>query len=275
MTNKEATERIATAFEAGIAPWSRSSRLRITCGLPLNAATGKPFQGVNTWLLELDSIERKFRNRFWATPKQWEHLGGVIVRGEGTSIIDDGDVGRNGDDCVFFNLEQVDVRRPAPLASLDRFLVAPQTFPDYDLAQRLLDATGATVVMHERCYCLTCSDPSRDFIAMQPLDPLWGDTDRWWSVLFHELTHWAAEGFDRVRWRGEYNHCELVAEIGATTLTNHCGIPMPGYFRADRDMYQNWINNIRENIGYLTFAFAVAEVAVGYVLNNGRWEVPA
>jgi antirestriction protein ArdC len=52
MTAKEASEKIAAAFEAAIAPWSRSSRLRLTCGLPVDAATGKAFRGVNTWLLE-------------------------------------------------------------------------------------------------------------------------------------------------------------------------------------------------------------------------------
>ena len=30
----------------------------ITCGLPVNAATGKPFRGVNTWLLELSALRR-------------------------------------------------------------------------------------------------------------------------------------------------------------------------------------------------------------------------
>src|SRR3954447_8076860 len=91
----------------------------------------------------------------------------------------------------------------AEVLALDRFRVAPMTFPDYDLAQRLLDASGARVVTTDRCYCLVCPDPSRDFIAMTRLDPVWGDADRWWSALFHELTHWVAEGFDRVRWRGE------------------------------------------------------------------------
>jgi hypothetical protein len=39
-------------------------------------------------------------------------------------------------------------------------------------------------------------------------------------------------------------------------------------------MVRDWIKNIRENIGYLTLACAVAEVAVGYVLNHGRSEIP-
>ena len=271
MTNAEASETIAAAFEAGIAPWSRSSRLRITCGLPVNAATGKPLRGVNSWLLELSAMRKKFRNRFWATRGQWEHLGGV-VRGEGTPIIDDGIVGRTEEDRVLYNLEQVEVRRGAPVAALERFRVAPATFPDYDLARRLLDGTGAWVVPDERWYCVVCSDPSKDFIAMTRLDLEWGDADRWWSAMFHELTHWVAEGFDRVRWRGDDNHCELVAEIGATTLTNYCGIPKSGWLPADTDMVREWTEGIRANIGYLTLACAVAEVAVEFILNHGRRE---
>ncbi len=272
MTAKEATEQIATAFEEDITPWSRSSRLNMNCELPVNAATGKPIRGVNTWLLELSAIRKNYRNRYWATRGQWENLGGVVVRGEGTPVIDGGEAEQLGNDLVVFNLEQVEVRRGAPVACLDRLWVAPTTLSDYDLAQRLLDSTGVRVVLDESCYCVVWSDPSRDFIAMQPLEPVWGDTARWWSVLFHELTHWAASGFHSVRWRGNYNHCELIAEIGATTLTNHCGIPMPGYFRADGDMLKDWIEKIRENIGYLTLAFAVAEVSVGFILNLAKRE---
>jgi antirestriction protein ArdC len=274
MTNAEAAEIIAAAFEEGIAPWSRSHRLGITCGLPVDAATGKPFRGVNAWLLELSALRKKYRNRSWATRGQWESLGGV-VQGEGTPIIDDGIVGRTEEGRVLYNVEQVEVRRGAPVAALERFWVAPGTFPDYDLARRLLDASGARVVTADRCFCVLCSDPSRDYIAMTRLDPEWGDKDSWWSVLFHELTHWAAEGFDRVRWRGSYNHCELVAEIGATTLTNRCGIPKCGGLPTDTGMVEEWVSGIRASIGYLTLACAVAEVATSFVLDHSRRRVRA
>ena len=48
--------------------------------------------------------------------------------------------GRTEGELVLYNLEQVAVRRGAPVVSLDRFWVAPPTFPDYDLAQQLLEA---------------------------------------------------------------------------------------------------------------------------------------
>jgi hypothetical protein len=75
--------------------------------------------------------------------------------------------------------------------------------------------------------------------------------------------------------RRRYNQGELIADIGATTLTNCCGIPTRGYIRADRDMVRDWIEQIRADIGYLTMACLVAEVATGYVVNHRLWEVPA
>ena len=275
MTNEQASERIAAAFEAGIAPWSRSARLHVTCGLPVHAATGKPFRGANIWLLELAAIDRHYRNRFWATATEWERLGAVVARGEGTPVIEDGDSVLPSGESVFYNLEQVEVRRGARLSGLDRFWLASLTFPDYDLAQRLLDATGAKVVPAERSYCVVCSDPSKDHIGMETLDALGGNADLWWSILFHELTHWVAEGFPRVGWRDSYNHCELIAEIGAATLTNYCGIRMRGEIQADCDLVRDWCSQIRENIGYLILACAVVEAVLGYVLNDGRLQVTA
>jgi antirestriction protein ArdC len=269
MTAKEASERIAVAFEAGIAPWSRSSRLRLTCGLPANAATGKPFRGVNTWLLELSAIRKKYRNRFWATRQQWEHLGGVAVRGEGTPVIDDGEAEQTGGERVLFNVEQVEVRRDSPVAALERFWVAPETFPDYDLARRLVDATGARVVPADRCYCVVHPDASQDFIAMKPVDASWGEDDLWWSVMFHELTHWVVLGFHRLRWRGDDSQGELIAEIGAAILTTRCGIPMSRELRHDGEHVGAWIEGVRRGICYLTHACTVAEVASSYVIFHG------
>ena len=267
MTEEEASEVLAAAFEAGVAPWSRSSRLRLTCGLPVDAGTGQPIRGVDTWLLELSAIGKQYRNRSWATREQWADLGGVVVRGEGTQVLSDEDGGRTGGGRVLYNLELIEVRRGAPVAALDRFRVAPATVPDYDLAQWLLDATGARVVPAGRCYCVVHADPSRDFIGMMPLDPGWGDLDSWWSALFHELTHWVVLGFRRFRWRGESSQGELIAELGAAILTNHCGIPMTRGLRQDGEHVDAWVRGTREDLWYFEFASDVAWMAALYVIS--------
>jgi len=275
MTEEEAAAALAAAFEAGVAPWSRSSRLQITCGLPVDAATGESFRGVNTWLLELSAIGKNYRNRSWATRGQWESLGGVVARGEGTPVLADEGGGRTGVGRVLYNVEQVEVRRGAPVAALERFRVAPPTLPDYDLAQRLLDATGARVVPAGRCYCVVCSDPARDSIGMKPLGPGWGDTDSWWSVMFHELVHWVVLGFRRFRWRGESSQGELIAELGAAILTNHCGIPMNGELPTSGEHVDVWVRGTREDLWYFESASDVAWMAALYVVTLSRKAVRA
>jgi antirestriction protein ArdC len=276
MTPQEAAERIAGAFEAGMAPWSRSSRLRLTCGLPVDAWTGRPFWGINTWLLELAAIERGYRSRFWATRRQWEDLGAVVVRHAGTSILADLQLDQPASgDYVLFNLEQVEVRRGAPVAALERFWVAPKMLPDYALARSLVDAIGAKVVPDDRCHCVVHEDSSRDFIGMPALDFFHGDLNLYWSVLLHELTHWVVLGRNRLCWNGDDSQGELIAEVGAAILATHCGIPKTGELDVQGEHVQAWIRGIREDIGYLSHACEVAERAASNVLTRrGMGPVP-
>ena len=274
MTTEEASERIAAAFEAGIAPWSRSTRLRITCGLPVDAATGQPIRGVNTWLLELAAIEKRYRNRFWATRRQWEDLGGVIVRGEGTPVLAEGEDEQTEGERVLFNLEQVEVRRGAPLAALDRFWVAPPSFPDYDLARRLLDATGARIVTGDRCHCLIYADGLETTSSCRRSGTSGAAQ---WLVVGHvpRVDPLGRPGAQSALLGRNYSQGELIAEIGATFLTNRCGIPMRRDLEGNGEHVDAWVNGIREDLGYLTHACAVAEVASSHVLNPSRWEMPA
>ena len=270
MTERQAAERIAVAFEAGIAPWSRSSRLGLTCGLPVDASNGTPIRGVNTWLLELAAIERRFRNRFWATERQWEDLGGVVVRHEGTPIL-----GATESNVVtLYNAEQVEVRPGAPVTAHDRFWIATQTEPDYDAAQKLVEVTGAVVKPSERCCCVITPDGTGDCIEMTPLDPLRDDPNLWWSVLFHELTHWVVLGRRRFGWRGDPRRGELAAELGAAILTTHCGISMDGDLPGDIDTVRAWVRGTRENLWYFELACDLAWVSAHYIVSLSRTAVP-
>jgi antirestriction protein ArdC len=263
MTAGEASVRVADGLEAGIAPWSRSSRLRLTCRLAADAWTGLTFRGVDLWLLELAAIEKKYRNRFWATRGRWHDLGASVARGEGTLVPSGG----SPDDSLLFNLEQVEVRRGAPLAALERFRIAPG-LPDHEAAQGLLDATGAAVVPDRGACCVVFSDPSRDFIAMPPPGHFLGDHDAYWSVLFHELTHWVVLGRRRLGWDGDHAQGELIAELGAAILADSCGIPMGADLAGDDSHVRAWIEGMRADQSYMGHACHVAETAAERVLGN-------
>lgn len=272
MDEREAAGRIADAFEAGIAPWSRSQRLRMTCGLPMDAQSGQPIRGVNLWLLELAAIDGKYRSPHWASEGGWERLGGVVVRGEGTPLIDDGEGGGTGGKLLY-NLEQVEVRPGRPVPALDRFWIAGGSMPDYEMARRIVDASGARVVPDDSCRCVVHRhDEERDFIGIPPLESFGGNLDRYWSAMFHELTHWVHLRCLRGRWDPDPSPGELIAEFGAAILSTRCGIPMDGRMQPDCDLVRDWIKGIRHDHRYLTHALKVAELAAALLLCQAGYE---
>jgi antirestriction protein ArdC len=273
MTADEASAWIAAAFEAGVAPWSRwDRRLQLVWGLPVNAATWKPIRGVNTWLLELSAIENGYRNRFWGTRRQWWELGADVVRHEGTPIV----AAQEGGERLLYNVEQVEVRRGAPLAALDRFWIAPQP-ADYALARRLVDATGARIVVADQpCYCRV---GDRDLIGMPPVSRCVHVDDFWW-VMLHELCHSVAMGPGRLCWDRNAIQNELVANLGAAILSARCGIPARRSLAIERrhplgDLVEAWIGGIRGDVAYLADACDVAWKAADFVLAMSQTGVKA
>ncbi len=267
MDEQETADRIADAFEAGIAPWSRSHRLGFTCGLPFEARAGRSIRGVDAWLLELSAMGKNYRSRFWSTRGGWEHLGGVVARGEGTPVIDDGAGGQDIGQGLLYNLEQVEVRPGRPVTSLDQFWVAGKALPDDEMAGQVLMASGARLVPDDCCRCLVHGpDGDRDFIGMLPLKSFRGDEGRYWSVLLHELIHWVVLRSGRLCRNRDHAPGELIAEFGAAFLTTGCGIPMRGDLDPDSDHVRAWITGIRRHHGYLTYALNVAELAAGLLL---------
>ena len=272
MDEREAAGLIADAFEAGIAPWSRSRRLGLTCGLPMDAQSGQPILGIDGWLLELAAIDGRYRSSYWSVEEGWERLGGVVVRGEGTPVIDDGEGGGTGGE-LRYNLEQVEVRAKRPVTSLDRFWVAGWSLPYYEMAGRVLKTSGATVVSDGCCRCVVYRDgEDRDFIGMPPLEFFGGDLDRFWSAMFHELTHWVHLRCLRGRWDPDPSPGELIAEFGAAILSTRCGIPMDGRMQPDCALVREWVACIRRDHRYLPQALKVAEIAAAYLFCLAGYE---
>jgi hypothetical protein len=115
-------------------------------------------------------------------------------------------------------------------------------------------------------------DGHEDFIGMTPLDSFGGDLDRYWSAMFHELTHWVHLRCRRGRWNPDPSPGELVAMFGAAILTTRCGIPMCGHLDPDRDHVRDWIRGIRHDHRYLTSALKVAELAAALLLCQAGYE---
>lgn len=230
---QEVTDRIVAALEAGTVPWLRPWRDDASGSAlePYNAATSRPYNGVN--LLILGSMP--FADLGWLTFKQALDLGGNVRKGErGTGVVfwkfdrvKDEETGEektvpfarmytvfNVSQCE--NLDPAKVKRPAAPVEGQTDMNAVAT------------RVGA-IVRHggNKAFYTTAGD----FVQMPSLSAF-KSADHYQGVLAHELTHWTGHRSRCNREFGArfgdraYAFEELVAEIGSAFLCARQCIPL-------------------------------------------------
>ncbi|MCT6518402.1 ArdC-like ssDNA-binding domain-containing protein [Proteus vulgaris] len=80
------TNKIIEALEKGIEPW-RKTWDRENEGLPVNAATGRCYSGINVMLLWLGAVEKGVNSNRWLTFNQARCAGGRVRRGEKSTLV--------------------------------------------------------------------------------------------------------------------------------------------------------------------------------------------
>lgn len=284
------TAKLVAAIEASsgdpIMPWQRGGTRPV---VPVNAATGQAYRGVNILSLWVTALERGYSSGEFATLRQWNEKGAKVRKGAKASPIvvfkeiavaaapaaDDAEA--ETERCRFargywvFAAEQVDGYRPATALPLD---------PIARIAAAYFAATGAKVVVGgtQACY-----RRSTDTIHM-PDEARFFETDgrsrtqAWYGVLGHEATHWvgAPHRLNRefgTRF-GDNAYCfeEACAEIGADFLCARLGIaiePHPDHAR----YIHHWLKVMKSEPRAIFAAAARAQEAVVYL--DGLQSTPA
>ena len=81
------TGRIVAALERGAAPWVRPWSQDVD-SMPVNAASRRPYRGINALLLALEATSHGYPLNRWLTYRQATELGGQVRRGErGTTVV--------------------------------------------------------------------------------------------------------------------------------------------------------------------------------------------
>jgi len=225
----EVTDRIVTALEDGVAPWVRPWR---SVGAFRNGGTDRPYHGINTLLLAIETLAHGYDDPRWITYRQAKERGGHVRKGEhGTRIVfwkfldrmqEDSQTGEKtlrrvpmARAYTVFSVEQCD---GLELAELDR-----ETLPETDRRADLdgfLRATGAEI---RHGGDVACYAPGPDKIAL-PAFGAFETPSGYYSTALHELTHWTGHSsrLDRnLRNRfGSQTYAaeELVAELGSAFL---------------------------------------------------------
>jgi antirestriction protein ArdC len=232
----EVSARIIAELEAGAAPWIKPWSATPGANTPCNAVTNRPYSGCNVVLLWMAQAAG-FRTPRFLTFKQASELGGHVRKGErGTKVyfVKQLEIHDDADDkstrlvpmmreYTVFNVDQCD-ELPDSIATGKPMRVRNPDARD-DLAEEFLRSTGADIREgHGEAYYV----PSRDFISLPAFSAFRG-ADHFYSTVFHELTHWTAQGSrldrDLKNRFGSRSYAaeELVAELGAAFLCAEFG----------------------------------------------------
>lgn len=281
----EITGKIISALEEGVIPWARPWEAA-QYGLIRNAATDRPYRGLNTMLLNLVAVLKGYFDPRWLTFRNAEKLGGSIKRGEkGVHVIfwkflpmygKDDDAGMiadheeagNKEQKVFpfaraytvFNVEQCDGLDLPALTPSESIIESSNELADTILALPEIRHGGAKA----------CYSPSSDRITMPPRQAF-DNQDFYYSTAFHEIVHWTGHPARLSRTFGtrfgnqDYAVEELVAEIGSAFLGSFAAIPFEEMRHPE--YINSWLQILKGDNKAIFTAAAKAQNATDFVLD--------
>jgi antirestriction protein ArdC len=278
----ETTSAILAQLEAGTVPWQRpwsAGPVRV----PTSLSTGKPYRGINVFLLDFEAMAKGYASPYWGTYRQIGERGGQVRKGEKSTQI------------VFWKLldktETVDgkaVARKIPLLRLfhvfnvaqcdwsddARLPQVPETNPveAIEHAAQLVAgylATGPTLAHGgDSAYYR----PATDAVQMPEMSAF-ESAEHYYSTLYHELTH--STGHDtRLKRDGiaqgtfgrfgdaVYSFEELVAEMGAAMCCLLAGINQAATLPSSASYLAHWVSALRGDASLIIKAASAAQKAV-------------
>ena len=264
------TNQIIAELEAGAIPWTQPWKNQRRGGvMPLNAATGRPYSGINIPILWHAVRVNGYPSHEWMTFKQAVEKKACIKKGsKGTMVVFTKRIVRDKEDerasismlktYHVFNVEQIE-GLPDHIDDTDKMVIEP-----IEAAERFIAATKADIRLggSKACYV-----PSHDFVALPPKDAFKNATN-FYAIALHELGHWAGNEkrlnrdlTNRFGTRA-YAAEELIAELNAAFLCAHLGIE--GELR-HAGYIEDWISLLRDDKRAIFTASSKASQAANHL----------
>ena len=270
------TDRIVAALESGTKPWQQPWDDAKAGGpaLPVNAATGRPYHGINVLVLAMSAFAFGGGDPRFCSYKQAADRGWQVRRGE------------RGTQIFFFKRMEVEdetgeVKKRIPMlraytvfngAQLEG--IPPWTAPEIaeepwrrpDAAALILDKSGARVnIGGSRAFY----SPSLDVVCLPPGSSF--DSPEAWAVtVLHELGHWTSHErrlnrevkgrFGSQEYAKEELRAELASVFVGATLGLPCDIPNHA------DYLASWIEVLKNDKREIFRAASEAQKIADYLL---------
>lgn len=284
---EEVTNQIIEALEQGVKPWECPWQTN-AAALPLRV-TGDSYRGINHVLLSLKAWSQGYRNPVWMTFKQAKELGGMVRKGEKSSLVVKYGTFETKEDAPegeteaktrgylkayrVFNVQQIDGLEdqfPTPDEA------APlETRPIEQLSHIAANMIENMGVGYEEGGDRACYIPSKDRVHMPEVSKFKA-AELFYSTLFHELSH--ATGHkrrcDRTKEKAGskfgnavYAMEELVAEISSAMMGAQLGF-QPGHIEDSAAYVQSWLKVLRDDKRAIVKAAAAAQRSADYLMKQ-------
>jgi antirestriction protein ArdC len=239
---QEVTDRILELLDQGVAPWRHPIKLRGGGdGHPYSLATGKPYRGINVFLLAMTSWAHGYASSYWATFNQVKKEGGSVHKGEKSTLVvfwkqatmKDRESGEELSIPILRHYNVFNADQCEGVAAPDLVRDAEEGTPFLPIAEADRVVTGyvdGPLVLHSGS--IACYQPSIDTVRI-PEPVRFESTESYYATLFHELAH--STGHEKRLNRGldihlapfgslDYSKEELVAEMTSAFLCAASGI---------------------------------------------------
>jgi antirestriction protein ArdC len=268
------TERIIKELEKGNIPWQKP-----WSGSPaINYVTRKPYQGINTLLLS--------KSGEYLTWHQIQQLGGKIKKGAKAEFVvfyktytktEKTINEETGEEITkttiipvlrYYNVFHIDDVEGIP-SKIQTFQHDPIT----EIEAVINKYKDKPKIIHDDSTKAYYS-PMHDYINI-PDKKYFKDIEKYYSTLFHEAVHSTGHYSRLNRFKKDeqlaafgsksYSKEELIAEIGAAMLCNHCGI-LPKTLENTGAYIKSWIKVLKNDKRFIIQASSKAQKAVDYIL---------
>ena len=252
---------------------------------PVNITTKKEYRGINYFLLKLFANDYKGCNT-WGTYKAFKAKDYNVNKGEKSHRIfffkwlkvKDKETNEEKEIAILkhynvFNLVQTNAPDEIkfPIIKRENKTVVEKIQKAEDLISLYEDKPKITHNESSAFY-----SPLEDRVNMPP-KKLFTQSDRYYSVLFHELVH--STGSEKRLGRLKKNHSvnfskheyskeELVAELGASYLNSICEIQTEKSEEQSASYIKGWLNALKNDKSLFLGAAQNAQKAVDYMTKN-------
>lgn len=277
------TDQVVAMLDAGVAPWRSPILGRSSAGHPRNLNTGKPYRGVNVFLLAFTAYAKGYESSYWLTFNQIKERGGNVRKGEKSSMVvfwkqyetTDKQTGKDVKIPVlrYYNVFNAGAQCDG-IDVPDKASYTPTEFTPIESVEQIIEGyTDGPAVHHGGGSAFY--RPSEDSIYI-PEPSRFATTEDYYATLFHEHAHGTGHGkrLDRKLdteprpfGSADYGKEELIAEMTAAFLCGHCGIA-PATLANQAAYLQGWIKTLKQDKKLVVASAGAAQRAADWILGQ-------